>query len=48
MANAAVSSKTLLIVDEDLAQLMTLCEIFTDKGFEVSVCSTFQEALERC
>lgn len=48
MITAAPAHQNLLIVDDESAQLRTLGDIFTDEGFQVQTCLTFQEALDRC
>ena len=48
MITTTVAPRTLLIVDDEGAQLKTLSDIFTEEGFEVCACATFEEALDRC
>ena len=48
MISVASARQHLLIVDDERSQLQTLSDIFTDHGFAVCGCTSFDEALVRC
>ena len=48
MITAADITKTLLVIDDEDGQLQTLRDIFTDEGFDVCACTTYEDAVDRC